>query len=172
MIGHLHKLERLKRSMFHTRRMVWQVSSVLKKFSVVRVNEDMIPNFKLHLQLFFKKIIKNKTNSITKSQYQEIVCEGREVCIYCTSHMVCSKFCLFKTKQKTPHFDAPKAYQDALLVNWKKYDDVLKMAQKYALPVQWKWYNELMTIHNSLSQDTGMESDVSYHDKDWFQRKI
>jgi len=40
------------------------------------------------------------------------------------------------------------------------------MAQKYALPVQWKWYKELMTTHNSLSQDTDMESDVSYHDKD------
>jgi len=45
------------------------------------------------------------------------------------------------------------------------------MAQKYALPVQWKWYSELMTTYNSLSQDTGMESDVSYHDKDWFQGK-
>jgi hypothetical protein len=46
------------------------------------------------------------------------------------------------------------------------------MAQKYALPVQWKWYNVLMTKRNSLSQDTGMESDVSYGDKDCFQGKI
>lgn len=54
------------------------VSSVLKKFSVVKVDQDMIPNFKLHLQLFPKKIIVNKTTSISKSQYQDMVCEGRE----------------------------------------------------------------------------------------------
>jgi hypothetical protein len=41
----------------------------------------MIPNFKLHLQLFFKKIIQNKTTSIIKSQYQGMVCEGREVSV-------------------------------------------------------------------------------------------
>lgn len=86
--------------------------------------------------------------------------------------MVCSKFCLLKTKQKTPQFDAPEAYQYALPLNWKKYDGDLKMVQKYALSIQWEWYNELMTTHNSLIQDTGMESDVSYHDKDGFQGKI
>lgn len=57
------------------------VSSVLKKSSVVRVDQDMIPNLKLHLQLFFKKIIEKKTTSVSKSQYQDMVCEGREVSV-------------------------------------------------------------------------------------------
>jgi hypothetical protein len=52
--------------------------------------------------------------------------------------MVCSKFCLFKTKKKTPYFDASKAYQDVLPRNSKKYDDV-KMDQKFVLPVHLKW---------------------------------
>jgi hypothetical protein len=61
------------------------------------------------------------------------------------SNMVCSKFCLFKTKQKGPHFDAPKAYQGALPLNSKKYDDITKMAQKYVPPVHLKQYNKLPT---------------------------
>jgi hypothetical protein len=31
----------------------------------------------------------------------------------------------------------------------------------------WKWYNELASTHNSWSQYTGMESDVSYNGEDW-----
>jgi hypothetical protein len=77
--------------------------------------------------------------------------------------MVCSKYSLFKTKQKTPHFDALTACQDAKPLDLKKYDDVLKVVQKYVLPVHLKWYNE-MTTHNCLSQDTSMERDVPYHD--------
>jgi hypothetical protein len=57
------------------------VSSVFKKSSVVKVDQDVIPNLKLHLQLFFKNIIENKTTSVSKSQYQGMVCEGREVSV-------------------------------------------------------------------------------------------
>jgi hypothetical protein len=57
-------------------------SSVLKKFSVVRVDQDVILDFKQHLQSFFKKMIKNKTTSFTISRYRNMVCEGREVCIH------------------------------------------------------------------------------------------
>jgi hypothetical protein len=67
--------------------------------------------------------------------------------------MVCSKFCLLKTKQRSPHVDAPKAYQGALPLNSEKYNDVTKMAQKYVPPVHLKWYNKLTTPHGRLSQD-------------------
>jgi hypothetical protein len=43
------------------------VSFVSKKFSVVRVDQDMILDFKQHLQPFFKKMIKNKMASSTIS---------------------------------------------------------------------------------------------------------
>jgi hypothetical protein len=47
-----------------------------------------------------------------------MVCEGREAFVSNEqSNMVWSKFCLFETKQKNPHFDAPKAYQDAFPLN-------------------------------------------------------
>jgi hypothetical protein len=82
-----------------------------------------------------------------------MVYEGREVSVSIEQHnMVCSKFCLYKTKQKSPHFDAPKAYQGALPFNSKKHDDDMKMAQKYVLPVHLKWYNKLMTTHSRLTQ--------------------
>jgi hypothetical protein len=129
------------------------VSPVLKKFSVVRVDKDMTFDSKQHLQPFFKKIIKNKTASFTISRYRNMGYEGRELSASTEqSNMVCSTLCLFKTKQKGPHFDAPKAYQGALPLNSKKYD-VMKMAQKYASPVHLKQYNKLMTAHSRLSQD-------------------
>jgi hypothetical protein len=57
--------------------------------------------------------------------------EGKEVSVSTAqSNMVCSKFCLFKKKQKSPHFDAPTAYQSALPLNSKKYDDAMQMTQK------------------------------------------
>jgi hypothetical protein len=67
--------------------------------------------------------------------------------------MVCSKFCLFKTKQTGPHFDAPKPYQSAWPFNSKKDDDAMKMVQKYVPPVHLKQCNKLMTTHSRLSQD-------------------
>jgi hypothetical protein len=83
-----------------------------------------------------------------------MVYERREVFVSTEqSNMVCSKFCLFKTKQKGPHFDAPKAYQGSLPFNSKKYDDVMKIAQKYVAPVHLKRYNKLTTIHGRVSQD-------------------
>jgi hypothetical protein len=118
------------------------------------MDQDMILNFKQHLQPFLKKIIKNKTTSFTISQYWNVVYEGIESSVATEqSNTVCSKFCLFKTKQKSPHFDVPKAYQGALPFNSKKYDDVMKMAQKYVPPVHLKWYNKLTTTHSRLSQD-------------------
>jgi hypothetical protein len=56
-----------------------------------------------------------------------MVYEGREASVFTEqSNMVCSKFCLFQTKQKSPHFDTPKAYQGAVPFNSKKYADVTK----------------------------------------------
>jgi hypothetical protein len=130
------------------------VSSFLKKFSVVRVDQDMILYFKWHLQPFFQKMIKNKTPSFTISRYWNMVCEGREISAFNEqSNVVWSKFCLFKAKQKSPHFDAPKAYHGALPFNYQKCDDVMKMAQKYVQPLHLKWYNKLVTAHGRLSQD-------------------
>ena len=40
-----------------------------------------------------------------------------------------AKFPLFKAKQNSPCFDAPKAYQNAMHGNSKKYDGYTKMAQ-------------------------------------------
>jgi hypothetical protein len=81
----------------------------------------MILDFKQHLQPFFKKMIKNKTASFTISPYWNTVYEGREVSVSTEQrNMVCSKFCLFTTKQKSPHFNAPRAYQGALPLNSKK----------------------------------------------------
>jgi hypothetical protein len=85
----------------------------------------------------FKENNQERDRFIHHKPVQELVYEGREVCVSNKkSNMMCSKFCLFKTKQKTPHFDAPKAYQGALPMNLKKYDDVMKMAQKFVLPVR------------------------------------
>jgi hypothetical protein len=85
------------------------VSSVAKKFSVVRLEQGMILDFKPHLQPFFKKMIKNNAASFTISQYRRMAYEGREVAVSTgQSNTVCRKLCLFKTKQKSPHFEAPK----------------------------------------------------------------
>ena len=77
--------------------------------------------------------------------------EGKSVYVMKRVIWCAAKFSLFKTKQKTPRFDAPKAYQDALPVNSKKYDGDTKMAQKFVLSVPMKWYNVLVTTHSSLS---------------------
>jgi hypothetical protein len=98
-------------------------------------------------------MIENKTVSFTISQYQHMIYEGREVSVSTEqSNTVCSKFCLFKTKQKGPHLDAQKAYQGALPLNSKKYNDVTKLAQKYVMPAHLKWYKLTITC-SSLSQD-------------------
>jgi hypothetical protein len=46
------------------------VSFVLKKFSVVRVDQGTILDSKPHLQPFFKKMIKNNTASFITSRYR------------------------------------------------------------------------------------------------------
>jgi hypothetical protein len=81
-IGHQCRLKRLnrERSMFlYQKNGMTRVSSALKQFSIVRVDQDMILDLKLHLQPFSKKIIKTKTTSFTISQYWNMVYEGREV---------------------------------------------------------------------------------------------
>jgi hypothetical protein len=79
------------------------VSSVSKKFSVVRVDQDMILDFKQHLQPFFKKMIKNKTASFTISRYRNIFYDDRDVSVSTEQrYMVCSKSCLLNTMQKSP----------------------------------------------------------------------
>jgi hypothetical protein len=114
----------------------------------------MILDFKQHLELFFKKMIKNKTASFTISRYRNMACEGREVSLSTEqSNMVCSKFRLFKTKVKSPQFDAPEAYQGALTFDSKRYDNVMKMAQKYVPHVHLKRYNKLTATHSRLSHD-------------------
>jgi hypothetical protein len=76
------KIKRRKEYVFVPEEWCDTVSSVSKKFSVVRADQDMILDFERHLQPFFKKIIKNKTASFTKSRYRNMACEGREVCIH------------------------------------------------------------------------------------------
>jgi len=118
MIGHLHQTGKIKKEYVSYQKNGMTVSSVLKKFSVVTVDQDMIPNFKLHLQLLLKKIIENKTTSITKSQYQNMICEGREVSVSTVQTIwFAASSASLKQNQKTPQFDASKAYQDALPVN-------------------------------------------------------
>jgi hypothetical protein len=51
----------------------------------------------------------------------------------------------------TPQFGAPKAYQGALLVNSKKCDGDMKIAQKFVLSVPVKWSDVLTTTRSSLS---------------------
>jgi hypothetical protein len=60
--------------------------------------------------------------------------------------MVCREFCLFKAKQKSPHFDASKAYQGALPFDSKN------LTKKYVPPVRLKQYNKLTATHSRLSQ--------------------
>jgi hypothetical protein len=86
------------------------VLSVSKKFSVVRADQDMVLDFKQHLQQFFKKMIKNKTASFTVSRYWNMAVNEEKSLYPLNRAMVCSKFCIFKTKQKSPHFDAPTAH--------------------------------------------------------------
>jgi hypothetical protein len=83
-----------------------------------------------------------------------MIYEGREISVSTEqSNMVCSKFCLFKTKKKSPHFYALKAYQGALPLNSTKYIDVAKMAQKYVPLVHLKQYNKLTAAHSRLNKD-------------------
>jgi hypothetical protein len=73
---------------------------------------------------------------------------------------VASSASLKESRRLLPHFDAQKAYRGAEPLNSKKYNDVMKMAQKYVMFVHPKLYNKLTNTHNSLSQDMGMGSDV------------
>jgi hypothetical protein len=93
------------------------------------MDQGVILNFKLHLQQFLKRIVKNETASFTTSRYENwFMKKGKS--LYLMKRVICSaaKLSLYKTKQKTPRFDAPKAYHDALPVNSKKYDGDMKMA--------------------------------------------
>jgi hypothetical protein len=71
-ISHLYRLRRLngERIMFLYQKNGVTVESVSSKFPVERVDQGVILDFKLHLQWFLKKIIKNKTASFTASRYE------------------------------------------------------------------------------------------------------
>jgi hypothetical protein len=96
----IEKIKRRKENVFLPEEWYDIASSLSKEFAVVRVDQHMILDFKLHLQPFYKKIIKNETASFAISRYRNKVYEGREVSVSTEqSNMVCGKFCLFKTKQ-------------------------------------------------------------------------
>jgi hypothetical protein len=119
--AHTEKIKRRAGHVFVPEEWYHTVSSVSKKFSVVRVDQDMILDSKQHLQPFIKKMIKNETASFTISRYWKTVYGGREVSVSSgQSNMVGIEFCRFKTKQKSPHLDALKAYQGTLPLNAKK----------------------------------------------------
>ena len=121
MIGHLRKLEKLKRSMFHTRRMIWQSITCFEEVFSCESGPGHDTQFQAASAAIFQENNREQDHFI---HYKSIPKHGswrkRSLCIYWTSHTVCSKFCPFKTKQKTPHFDAPKAYQYALPKELKK----------------------------------------------------
>jgi hypothetical protein len=74
--------------------------------------------------------------------------------------MVCSKFCLFKTKQNGPHFDAPKAYQRSLPFDSKSTMKSRKWPRNIYDLLIWSGTTRKVRCHTVMKADFGKNYDL------------
>lgn len=159
----IEKVKRRKEYVYVPEQWYDIVSSASKNFSVVRVQQEMLLDFKRTLQPFFKRVIRNTTDSFRISRYRKFIYEGRELSVSPEQNsLFFSKFCLFKSVHIQPNINATRLYDSALPLDSKKYDDVMNIVQKYVPPVHMEYYKQLTS--NRLNELQGTDSEASFSD--------
>ncbi|KAJ8880995.1 hypothetical protein PR048_017468 [Dryococelus australis] len=120
-----------------------------KDFHVHRVSQNYVLDLKSKLQPYFKKSAAYNRRPFSISKYKVFVYDEKypdkdpvsESHSYVESEM--EKYKLLKVPLENDALQAQHAYDTSLPLNPLKYDDVMKLAQKYVPPVHFPFYENL-----------------------------
>ena len=134
-----------------------------KNFEVVRVNQDMVRDFRSFLTNFATKVVKNKNGHFSVTKYKSFKYSGNQITVSVTHNLESFSETFVAIRKNIPYpfqWTPDRLYNEPILINPLKLKNIKELSEYVPLRYQ-GWYESLQSHNENAAQEETEDSDDS-----------